>query len=173
MINKIEKLRNKFNISYEEAREALQVTEGNMLDAVVYLENKGIIEKPNEGIYYTNKYKSNSNDNKESLKKENVKEKHKPKGFFELICQFIDRCNNIFFKINKNNRTIIKLPLTVIILLVTFTFGTIVTLIIVGLFFDIEFEVEGENMDINKINTFLKNISNSVKKIKKDLKKGD
>lgn len=171
MVEKIEKLVNQFNISYEEAREALEKTEGNILDAVVYLEDKGTIEKPDEGIYYTNKYRSSNENNEESLKKEKIK--HKPKGLFETICEFIDTCNNIFFKINKENRTIMKLPLTVIILLVAFTFGTIVSLIIIGLFFDIEFEVEGKNIELDKINSFLKKLSNIVKKVKMDFKKGD
>ena len=41
MIEKVERLREKANVSYEEAKEALEQSGGDLLDAIVLLERQG------------------------------------------------------------------------------------------------------------------------------------
>eukprot|EP00825_Cyclidium_porcatum_P038183 TRINITY_DN4376_c0_g2_i1.p5 TRINITY_DN4376_c0_g2~~TRINITY_DN4376_c0_g2_i1.p5 ORF type:complete len:133 (+),score=26.95 TRINITY_DN4376_c0_g2_i1:449-847(+) len=55
----IDKLKNETNISYEEAKIALEKSNWDILDAFVYLEEKGEIQKPSVSIFYTNEYKEN------------------------------------------------------------------------------------------------------------------
>ena len=56
-VQMVEKLRSKTNISYEEAKDALENTNWDILDAVVYLERIGKIKKPSVSTYFTNEYK--------------------------------------------------------------------------------------------------------------------
>lgn len=55
----VEKLKNEANISYEEAKIALERSNWDILDAFVYLEEKGKVQKPSVSIFYTNEYKEN------------------------------------------------------------------------------------------------------------------
>lgn len=172
----IEKLKNKFNISYEEAKIALEKSNWNILDAVVYLESIGKVARPAVSTYFSNEYngsyeeaKSNNSDFKESkeYKKESLYQ-----SFFEEACKIIDKCNNIFFKIKRHNAVIINLPLTVMIVLIFFAFWIIIPSAMIALFFDMEFSIEGKDIENSKVNYVFKVLSDSVNKIKEEFKKG-
>ena len=51
---KIEKLRQRADVSYEEARDALRACEGDLLDAMVYLERLGQAKAPEQTTFSTN-----------------------------------------------------------------------------------------------------------------------
>ena len=50
----VERLREKAPVSYTLAKEALEYSGGNLLDALIYLEEKGAIPRQ-EGAYYSTK----------------------------------------------------------------------------------------------------------------------
>ena len=52
----VERLISKTNISYEEAKEALENNNWDILDATIYLENCGRVNKPKIDIFYTNEF---------------------------------------------------------------------------------------------------------------------
>lgn len=168
----VEKLRQKFDISYEEAKEALENSNWNILDAVVYLEDKGKIKKPYASTYFTNEYKETS---QESLIKD-TKYEHKKKdnifeNFFETVCRVIDKGNNILFNIKRKGKTLVKLPITVMILLIIFSFWVTIPLLIVGLFLEMEYSLSGYNMENSEFNKFFCSLSNYANKIKSDIKR--
>lgn len=173
----VDKLKEKTNISYEDAKKALENTNWNILDAVVYLENTGKIRKPNNSVFYTNEYKQTYNDKNEVAniyknKKENkYKSRNNFEGIFESVCKYIDTCNNIFFEIIREKRTILRVPLTVVIVLLFFTFWIVIPLMLVGLFFDIEFYISSRKVNTEKVNKVFSEISINIKKIKNELKK--
>lgn len=178
-IKSIEKLKNKFNISFEDAKIALERADGDILDATVYLEKVGKIKKPSVSTYFSNEYRDSTRENykEESTNEEFTENKENKKetfyqGFFEGVCRFIDNCNNIFLKMKKHDNVIINLPLTVVVILLFFTFWIIVPCAIIALFFDMNFEVDGKNIESSKINHIFNILSDSVKKIKKEFKKG-
>ena len=47
-----ERLKEKANVSYAQAKEALEYSGGNLLDALIYLEEKGILPRT-EGAYFS------------------------------------------------------------------------------------------------------------------------
>ena len=50
-LEKVEKLRKKTNVSYEEAKAALEANNWNMLDAIVHLEKQGKVNGHKNTIY--------------------------------------------------------------------------------------------------------------------------
>lgn len=170
----VEKLKNKANISYEEAKIVLERSNWDILDAMLYLEELGKVKRPNISIYFTNEDKENHKIEKNELKKSYKYEKKDSffQGFFEDICNVIDKCNNIFFEIKSGDKVVIKLPLTVMILLIIFTFWISIPVAIFALFCGIEYSIVGSNIDTNEINKLFKWLSNNVKKIKEYCMKG-
>ena len=71
----VEKLKNKTNISYEEAKEALEKSNWDILDAMVFLEKEKKIEPPSVSVYFTNN--SNISEEKnyddEKIEESNIK----------------------------------------------------------------------------------------------------
>ena len=92
-------------------------------------------------------------------------------GIFEAVCEAIDTCNNIFIKMKKRDRVLLKLPLTVVILLLLFGVWIIVPLVIVGLFFDIEFLVTSKKVNTDKAERVFRAVYEAVQDIKSKLKK--
>ena len=168
----VDKLKNKANISYEEAKDALEKSNWDMLEAMLYLEAHGKVQKPSLSIFYTNESKESYNENGEevNLKKDtnenNFENKNSFEGVFEAICKAIDTCNNIFIEIIRNSRVILKIPFTVLIVLLFFAFWIVIPLMIIGLFFNMEFLVSSKKIDVDKINKVVKETSKVVKDVK-------
>lgn len=173
----VDKLKDKANISYEEAKTILEENNWDILDSMIYLEEIGRVKKPSVSVFYTNDYKEsyeerteivNITDNK---KGEKSRGKNNFEGIFETVCKYIDSCNNILIEIIRKNTVILRIPLTVVILLLLFTFWITIPLIIVGLFFDIEFYISAKKVNADKINKVLSEISKNIKDVKEKIKK--
>ena len=168
----VDKLREKTNISYEEAKTVLENNNWDILDALLYLEESGRVRKPSVSIFYTNETKYSEEIKEIRNDKENkYKTNNSFQGIFETICKFIDTCNNIFLEIKKKNKVFLKIPLTVVAILSFFMFWIIIPLTVVGLFFDIEFYVYANSVNTDKANKILSEISENVKIIKEKFKK--
>ncbi|MEG1009908.1 MAG: ubiquitin [Clostridia bacterium] len=173
----VDTLRDKTNISYEEAKRVLENNNWDILDAMLYLEEHGRVKKPSISIFYTNEYKESYINQKEvvNIKEErdnnNSKSRNNFDGIFEAICKAIDTCNNIFVEIRRRGRVLLKLQLTVLILLLFFAFWIIIPLMTVGLFFDIEFLVLAKSVNTDKVNKVFSEISKNVQNIKEKFKK--
>lgn len=173
----VDRLKNKANISYEEAKNALEMNNWDMLDAMLYLEECGKVKRPSVSIYYTNENKDNHSENEDSTNNSNdydnnSKTKNGFESVFETICKAIDTCNNIFVEFRRNNKLLLKLPLTVIIVMAFFSFGIIIPVSIIGLFLDVEYIISAKNVEVNKANKILSNISETVKDIKEKILRG-
>lgn len=168
----VDKLKNKANISYEEAKDALEKSNWDMLEAMLYLEAHGKVKKPSISIFYTNESKESYNENgevvnlKEDTNENNFENKNSFEGVFEAICKAIDTCNNIFIEIIRNSRVILKIPFTVLIVLLFFAFWIVIPLMIIGLFFNMKFLVSSKKIDVDKINKVFKETSKVVKDVK-------
>lgn len=176
----INKLRDKADISYEEANSVLENNNWDVLDSIVYLEKHKKIKAPSVSIFYTNEFKDNCTNQEEAVaiikntRKNNFKEDGDFHGLFQTICQIIDTCNNIFLEINQKGRRLLKIPVTVIIVLILFAFWIIIPLVVVGLFFDVGFLVSSKRISrdkIDKINKAFNQMSKKVKDIKDKFKK--
>ena len=118
----VEKLKDKAKISYEEAKEILEANNWDILDAIIYLEEKGKIKRPSTSTFYTNENKDTySNDYNIVIydKKEGKRSSRKTNGFegiFEALCRIIDTCNNIFFEISKDSYYSINITFNIYLL---------------------------------------------------------
>ncbi len=59
-LEKVEKLREKTGVSYEEAKQALEACNYDVLDALIYLEKKGKVKAPEVESYTTNRAEETS-----------------------------------------------------------------------------------------------------------------
>ena len=176
-LNLIEKLKHKAHVSYEDAKDALENSEWDILDAIIYLERQGKTKEPSTSVFYTSENSGDYSDNYKLISIDKREEKYKSnnkndfQGIFEAICKAIDTCNNIFLEISKEGKMFLKIPITVLIVLLIFTFGVVIPLFTFSLFFGIDFSVSGKTIHKDKINKGLKEISLGIKKLKNEIKR--
>ena len=150
-LEKVEKLRQRANVTYEEAKEALDANGGDLLDAMVYLEKQGKVKGPKETTYSTG---SEGQSQYQDVQK-TVSEQQSgadQKSFGEKLKRALgivwkklqDNSLHIFHK----DKEVIDIPLWLALLIVLFTWEVVWIVVIVSLFFDCRYHLEGkDNMD--------------------------
>lgn len=139
----VEKLRQKANVSYEDAKVALEACDWDMLDALILLESQGKVKDAVGGPEFTT----------QEPPKENQPEKRRndfkscARRFFDFVIKLLKKGNeNSFVIVNRHHEELIAVPLTVLILLLVCIWpGTLIALI-VGLFFGLRYSFRGPNM---------------------------
>ncbi len=147
-LEQIDFLRERANVSYKEAKEALEQTEGDMVEALVMLEKQ----------------------NKVSEKKTPAGSKSEGTGFWNSLKNFIKRMNKIRFILKNEKGILLNFPLTLAIVLTIFATPFVVIGLLVALFtgYRIQFKNEsGKDMAVNK---YFDKVSDSVKSMGEDLK---
>jgi len=138
-----DKLREKANVSYEEAMAALEASNWDLLDAIVLLEQQG---KVRDTGYTTKREKP-----PEEKEKKKAKEK-KPQGgdgfdkFMAFVGKMLHKGNTNSIDIMRNGERKFGMPVTVWVLLLIvlpFTFWIVIPLIIISLFFGFSFKFVG------------------------------
>lgn len=167
----IDRLINKTGISREEAESTLEKCQWDMLDAMVSLEKQGRIQGPEVSVFYTGALEGSiEGDEKALIQPVNVKKEKAYNGVFEFVCHVIDMGNNIFIALCKGERTFLRIPLTVLVLLLCFTFWVIIPLVVVALFMDFHFVVASVKVNTDGVNRVIGKVEGAVVKIKEGFK---
>ncbi len=133
----VEKLRQKANVSYEEARDALEKSEWDLLDALVYLEGQGKIRQEAQGERFTTR---------QEPRQEPPRDKDYRGAFtrfFAYVAEIINKANKITMDVKRNGREVLSIPLTVLVLLLVFMFWWVVPIMVVSLFFGARYSFRG------------------------------
>jgi hypothetical protein len=177
-LEQVEKLREMANISYEEAKAALDAANGNLLDAVIYLEKQGKVTPPSGGGFYSSEKTSNL---KQGIENESSKEKgyhtsSKENTFLALLKQFgeftlkmIRKGNRNTFKVVKDGETKVYFPVTVLAILVIFAFWVTIPLAIIGLFFGFRYRFVGPDFHKQTINEVIDSAADAAENLKKSV----
>lgn len=170
-LEKVERLREKADVTYEEAKQALEQCGWDLLDAMVYLEKQGKVKKP-EKTSYSTQYEESEKIEEAAKKTEKTK---KGNGFVESLNRFFDWCgrviqkgNETMFKVEREAKCILSLPVTVFVILTILFFWVVFVIMVIGLFFGCRYSFEGikkVELDVNKA---MDSAANAAEKIKKE-----
>ncbi|HHT37699.1 MAG: DUF4342 domain-containing protein [Candidatus Wallacebacter cryptica] len=141
-LEQIERLRAKANVSYEEAKQAYEAANGDLLEAVIMLERQGKIKPPEgDGFYSSEKVKPEvvgGEEHRESKKDAFTDGLHR---FRDFLVRLIHKGNNTLFVVSQRETTQFKLPMTVMVLLTLVAPWVVIPLLIIGLFFDYHYRI--------------------------------
>ena len=182
-LEQVEKLRERANIlganiSYDEAKAALEKTNGDILEAIINLEKQNRIQAPEGGGYYSSRNTQQSTEGNSHEKKSKVEsEKINGTSFGELTGRFFRWCGKIISKGNMNSFEVVKdgakiltVPVTVLVVLLIFTFWITVPVIIIGLFFGYRYMFNGPDLGKENVNRALNSVSEAAEHLKKEVK---
>lgn len=168
----VEKLKEKTGVTYEDAKNALEACQWDLLDAIVYLEKLG---KLKEGAArFSTQYE-------QSEHFEKAASVHSQKSsFIDVVNRFIKWCTDIirkgnenFFNIDKNEKRMVTMPITLLVIITCFAFWIVVPLLIVGLFFGFKYSFSGEVARGIDLNGAMDKASQAAENIKRDFENKD
>lgn len=174
-LEQVEKLRERANVSYDEAKTALDATGGDILEAMIYLEKQGKANAPAGGGYYNSEKTGNQKEYTENKKtSEQRKENAAGETFGEMVKKFILFCAKVIqkgcvntFEVQKDGECKASIPIILLVLLIIFAFWITIPLIIIGLFFGLRYRFCGPDISKSTVN----NVMDSAAKAAVDLKK--
>ena len=148
---KIDLLRERANVTYEEAKAALDQTNDDLLDAMVLLEKQGKVKTPSQSTYST-EYSEQSqyirvqdkvDEQKRSAPTFHGSAKRIIKGFFSLIF-------HSSFRISRKEKLIFSLPTWIIAIIVLFSWKAALPIGLAAMLFGVRYSFDGhgrENTD--------------------------
>ena len=158
----VEKLRERTNVSYEEAKAALEVNDWDLLDALVYLESRGNAKREGDASYTTKQ--------REPVRRKHMSDKEQAKGYIERIWMFIrsliDKGNKTMFQLFYGKKKIVEIPVTALVVLLVVFFPISVILLIVAMFFGVRYKVHGDEDQGKNVNAWIDKAANVVENIK-------
>ena len=167
----VEKLREKANVTYDEAKEALEKCHWDLLDAMVYLERQGKVKGPQTENYTTQKVSSND--------EANTQQTDAPKNtatFGDICNRFLRWCGQIiqkgninFLEAHKDGRLVLSLPVTAVVLLLLLIFPVCLVLIVIGLFCGYHFSFRGPHLGRKDVNNTMEKASATVDQLKQEI----
>lgn len=175
-----EKLREKVNVSYEEAKAALEANDWDLLESIIYLENHGKqpytrpeaqAEKPVNGqaAREDEQYKARA-------KARRMEREKQVSGVLQGIISFctkiIEKGNRNALEIYRHERLLLSVPLTLLVLLVVFGFWFVIPALFLGLFFGLRYRFAGQDIS-QKVNDAMDSMANKAEDFKENLQKKD
>lgn len=156
-LDKVEIVREKTGVSYEEAREALEHCDYDALDAIVWLESQGKTRQqtahhsttPNEQpisaemVYAQQEYERTSRRSRFSEVFARV---------MDVLKRLCSRGLEVSFSVERNGSQLFAMPVLILVILMLFLFPATIPLLIVGLFFGFRYRFEGlkeSSVDVN------------------------
>lgn len=168
----VEKLRDRANVTYEDAKAALDACGGDLLEALIYLEKQGKVSAPSGGSYSSKAQPVNHAIVKGQPQKSETGDDFKTtmKKFFAWCGRVIHSGNTNYFEVRRNGEKILTLPITVLILLVLFAFWVTIPLLIFGLFFSCRYSFHGAQVDNIDMNGVMDSVADAADKVKNEVK---
>ena len=171
----VEKLRERANVSYDEAKAALDACGGDLLEAMIYLEKQGKVAPPTGGGYYSSQQDEDSQ-KKRKQKDAAQKQRYEGESFSQLIGRFfrwlrslVSKGNSNMLDIWRHEEILISLPVTVLVVLILFCFYAVIPLMIVGLFFGCRYRFRGADIEKTIANKVMESAENAADSIKHDI----
>ena len=163
---KVEKLREKANVSYEEAKAALENSNWDMLDAMIYLEKNGKVFRAGNESYSTQREKSTVNPMPETEENEENEFTDALKRFGRWCLKWIKRGNTNYFRVTHKGKEVITIPITLLVVLLCFAFWVVLPLLVIGLFFNMRYHFEGPNVRAVDLNQAMEEAADTAENIK-------
>ena len=185
ILEKVEALREKANISYEEAKNILDEANGDLLEAMVLLERQGKIRKPETELMRSDAGDtSETKTSKETAEKEDTSdhtadEKTAAAGDAntgtrnsECTRRKVKRAMRKLIEVLKNNslhvtrkeEDIFIMPAWAFALIFLFAWKPLLIIMLVSLFFQVRYSIEGKN-DLQAANDFLNKVGNMAEEV--------
>ena len=161
---KVEKLREKANVTFEEAKAALEEANGDLLDAMILLEKQGKAASQKESY-------STKEDTDIVVVDEPVRnEKKRGNAFTDKIKVLWHKSCENYFVTERNDEVIIHIPIWAFIIILLLTWHVTLAVMIIALFFGCRYSFKGV-AEMKMANDVCDKVSEAADKVKEEYNK--
>lgn len=173
-LEKVEKLRERANVTYEEAKRALDENNGDLLDAMISLEKQGKTKAPKQESFNTTydnqeEYTSVEKTIEKKQKTDEESLANKIKRFVKIAIQ---KSKDNHFVVEHKGNQVVKIPAWLFIILLLFGWHVLVPVMIVAMFFSCRYSFVGAD-DLSVINDVMGKAEDMADKAKEEFTKND
>ena len=144
-LEKAERLRQTANVSFEEAKAALDACGGDLLDAVVLLEKQGKTAAPGKSVYSTSFQEQTEYANvPEKVEQQKQSAPTPGKSIGKIVRFVIDFLRRTSFCISRQGEEIFRLPSWLMVILVAFSWRVSLPGGLIALLFGIRYSFAGK-----------------------------
>ena len=169
-LEQVEKLRDRASVSFEEAKAALEASNDDLLDAMIFLEKQGKVSLPAGGGYYSNgsasdkggEYAGGSTSSGESFW-------NMVRRLGSFCVRIINKGNNNFIDVKKNGELLFSCPITLFVLLFICFFWIITPLVVIGMFFGYRYSIRGAELGRESVNNVIDHAYDAIDDLKKSM----
>ena len=184
-LEKVEKLREKADVSFAEAKEALDISNGDVLSALIYLEKQGKSTIPAGGGFFSGAgpqaHKHDRPEPGRMVRKERGERREyrtrNGESFKDAMKRFGAFCVDLLSKGTtnhldaiKNDEVVFSCPVLALVALLMFFFWITVPVFIVTLFLGFHYKFRGEELGKDSVNSVMDGASAAVVDIKMSIK---
>ena len=159
---KVEKLREKADVTFEEAKKALEEANWDLLDAMIILEKQGKAE-PRKETYSTKE----ENTELAVVDEPEKKERKRGNSFTDKLKVLWHKSCENYFVVERDDERIIRLPIWVFLLILIPTFEVSLIVMIVALFFGCRYSFQGK-AEMKLANDVCDKASEAADKVKEE-----
>lgn len=171
-LEKVEKLRQRADVTYEEAKEALEASEWDILEAMVYLEKKGKVKPPQQETYTTNcEDQAQYMDVKEKVQEQEEETARKTwQKLGHLFRIFIRKTRDNAFCVKRKEEEILRVPVIAMLILLFFFWEVLIPAAVIALFFDCRYFFKGKD-NLDSMNKAMEKAGEFADKVKDEYEK--
>ena len=170
---KVEMLTKKANVSFEDAKEAMEACNYDMLDAMIYLEKNGKVGTGKTASYTTTSGTDTSEEFEQAQR--SYEDSCQRTSFGEVANKFgkwaanlIQKSVEIDFCVSRFGRDIVRLPLLALILAACFLFWIVVIALVVGLFCNCKYYFQGSEKVTESLNQICDKAAEACEELKSE-----
>lgn len=180
-LEKVEKLKQRANVSYEEAKAALEECDWDMLEAIVLLEHQGKVKADSGSEEYVSGKRNQSQQAQPLtvIQPENgSSEAGKQQSHFfaklgKAIRYLVQKgCENSLV-VKQHGQALMDLPVIAFLILLICFFWVVIPIMAVSLFFDFSYNFKGAELGKDKINRTMEQATEAVNNFKSEINKED
>ncbi|MEG2119136.1 MAG: ubiquitin [Pseudoflavonifractor sp.] len=166
-LEEVERLREKSGAGYEACRDALERTDGDLLDALIFLERTGC-SRTGGGTFTTNPKETVGDmaaaPPKAGGKRRGKQEKRRDwlRELWEMALNLLRHATANQFEIWRKGQMTTSIPVLILVLLFVMTFPFSLFLLLLGLFIGCRYCFTGPDLGKDSINRTMENVSDTV-----------
>ena len=159
-----EKLSEKMGVSLEKATEALEACDWELLDAALMLE-KELGQAGQQTWTSCDTSAEESNPGRETRERR----RGVVDGLGGLLRDLFNLGNRNRFEVRKDDKLLLEVPVTVLVLLLIFAFWVCIPLLVIGLFAGCRYSFSGAELGRDSVNNAMDKAAEAVERVKEEV----